>query len=80
MDFCDSTFSFAFPVFNLVSGWVSLLMIICSAGVLVIYSVQLLKSDTGRPAFKKAFMGINYFVLYLVLVVSIDKLIPKGLF
>ena len=78
--FATALSALLFPMFNLVSGWVALLMIIFSAGALVIYSIQLLKHDTGRPAFRKAFMGINYFVLYLVLVVSIDKLIPKGLF
>lgn len=68
-----------FPLFNLVEGWVTLLMIILSAGALIIYSARLLRYDTGRLAFRKAFMGINYFVLYMVIVISIDKLMPKGL-
>ncbi len=69
-----------FPLFNLVEGWVTVLMIIFSAGALIVYSARLLKHDTGRLAFRKAFMGINYFVLYMVIVISIDKLMPKGLF
>jgi protoheme IX farnesyltransferase len=72
--FATALSALLFPLFHLVSGWVALLMIVISAGVLIIHSIQLLKFDTGRYAFRKAFMGINYFILYLVLVVSIDKL------
>ncbi len=76
--FATALSALLFPLFNLVSGWVSLLLIVLSAAALIFYSIQLLKHDTGRQSFRKAFMGINYFVLYLILVVSIDKLMPKG--
>ncbi len=69
-----------FPLFHLVEGWVTVVMIILSAGALIVYSAGLLRCDTGRLAFRRAFMGINYFVLYMVVVISIDKLMPKGLF
>ncbi|MBK8663271.1 MAG: hypothetical protein IPN18_16320, partial [Ignavibacteriales bacterium] len=76
--FATALSALLFPLFGLVNGWVSLLLIVFSSASLIVYSIQLLKHDTGRQSFKKAFMGINYFVLYLVLVVSIDKLMPKG--
>ena len=69
-----------FPLFHVIEGWVTLVMIIVSAGALIVYSARLLRYDTGRLAFRKAFMGINYFVLSMVVVISIDKLMPKGLF
>ncbi|KAB2907241.1 MAG: protoheme IX farnesyltransferase [Ignavibacteriales bacterium] len=69
-----------FPVFHLVNGWAAVIVIVASVGALVFYSVRLLRYDTRHLAFKKAFMGINFFVLFLVIVISIDKLMPKGLF
>lgn len=66
---------FLIPLFGVVeSNWINLGLF--AAGLWLSWdSIKLLKKTESRLSFKFAFMHINYFALFVVLLLSVDKLV-----
>ncbi len=67
--------SFLIPLFGIVeTQWINLGLL--TAGIWLSWdSIKLLRQTDGKISFRFAFMHINYFALFVVLLLSIDKLV-----
>lgn len=69
-----------FPVFGITHSVSAIILVALSSAALVIYAVQLLKTDAGKSVFRKNFAFINIFVLLIVFIISVDNLLTTTQF
>lgn len=66
--------SFLIPVFSFISNSFIEFILLLPGFWLIGKSIKLLKDSKGKLLFRSAFMNINYFAVFIVLILSFDKL------
>jgi protoheme IX farnesyltransferase len=64
-----------FPVFSIIRPSLAIGLIVGAFALLLFIASSLLRQELSKTAFRSVFLGINLYVLFIVIVVSLDKLL-----